>query len=1484
MVDDELNQADGAGQRPVKLGELVTLLDGRVVTRSNIAKVQIFHFKGEKVSEWLELLEQITNEMTEEEKFHQISKYVWWEMRPEVMRVAADAAGNWGNFKAEMQRRYQLGDRLLTTEDLERLERSDFTTVGAFVTVFEKMARKVPGLAEESQCAIFLSNFTKCKSVSLTRRGAIERKLTWETVKQSLVDEELNQVLTVTQPQAKAAKKVVEQVEDDDDDEGEEVAKLTKSQRKARNQAAGGQGSKKGAGVQAVALAQVNTNQASTSGAPPQGPAPLGPWPGPLPPVWPGYSPYDLWPFYNQPGPPIGGPTAHVAEGYPTAPTQGVNCKEGANSSSKHPRLMSTSLVKRRVRDKVKTKEVTGRTVRDEAVEAADEVTVTADKAVKETNAEATGMDKVEMTGQGKEDEEDERLRKEEEEQAAQRAKKRKPENRPERAGKGEGSRKQKYAVPLEDGLDIEALVDRLLEGHNDLLNLKDILIFAPKLREGFKTRCSRRRMASVRLGDLIPVEAHWAVPGMKMDWKSVRIVSVNLSIKGKPCSGMLDTGAEMNIIKESDALRLGMDIDRMDSGFLYGANGKTHFTGTASNVVIEIGKAKVWILGLDFAQMTERIRGTGSYEERVAQIVRESLDWRQFARRMLRLWPQPIDRQGRTMCFDGVNLDEFLEAFLIFGDGQRWTEAQRVKQTWAELIATLREAFAAGRRRRLHREVRDYIPELRTRPRVQLEGVEGDERRSRECRRESEQLGIPRRPRTGKRRGRQGRGDSLEERDQVLAMDTGGVLPTDDVGEGALPIESQRYDSDDLPAREIRTLPISETCPIETGIRGCDPGVAHEAPILTHDGEEVSLQFVLTTASNWPTRIDTTERVVSDAASEDRRDRPYRWRDTRDMALDPPQGELQLTIGPATMVTMQEHEGRDLTPARVVESDPQCHSVDTWGPDDRRRMREDTLRDVIWPRYEQRQRELELIAASRQPQAKVLAHRDGAYEGPQTEQAREVTPMYGELRHDGQEDQPQSEPAMEDGERGAIGPSSLDGLPLLSESQLAERPNESKGSLTAQLYDMESPRMQTLRVGSSPLDFGDTPRRDGDRSEAGMRGFVEAGPERTQGASMTHEEESLPESRRSVDHELGRRDSWLAEETGRMPSLHFPGWLAFERLGQTARPHLPEDRTIGGVRVLYDDLTMQRTYIGGGLAATREAIEQTLEEAEAVLRIQEREVSDWRAQVQRVLREYEPPTNATDRNRLELRVVLETVRSSQLESQVSTLIRLRHETEEQTQRLFYEDAATTRWQEEVRMRRRTGEEPMPEGERTQVEEGLQVRLLFGASVRELAGVMEHVRRVTQTEVVRGEVLHDAVQRIGVLEQENKGLRDMVRDLVASAEQARQSTSRLEQRITDLEEGPRRQATTDLVDERRTEGQQIPIGYAQVTHEVEPRGVRLDIPRRDSQTEGPLGAMGMTCEEAAVVDKLMLEPNEIERRREGEARGLDWVPPSELAV
>ncbi|GBG59210.1 hypothetical protein CBR_g32226 [Chara braunii] len=188
-------------------------------------------------------------------------------------------------------------------------------------------------------------------------------------------------------------------------------------------------------------------------------------------------------------------------------------------------------------------------------------------------------------------EDEDEKLRKEEDKKAEERAKKRGAKTS---ADKEQEGKKRKYKVRMEEGFDVEGMVDRLLEGHNDLMNLKDILASAPKLRDELKARLSRRLVASVRLGTIIPKEAEWAETGTKMDWKSVACGCLDVVVKGKTCTTMVDTGEEINLIKEEHALRLGMEIDRSDNGVLMGANSRSVFIGTASRMVLEFGKVKV--------------------------------------------------------------------------------------------------------------------------------------------------------------------------------------------------------------------------------------------------------------------------------------------------------------------------------------------------------------------------------------------------------------------------------------------------------------------------------------------------------------------------------------------------------------------------------------------------------------------------------------------------------------------------------------------------------------------------------------------------------------------------------------------------------------------------------------------------------------------------------------------------------------------------
>ncbi|GBG86431.1 hypothetical protein CBR_g41428 [Chara braunii] len=208
--------SDGIERGPGATPEdFVKALEKREMARLQVPKVNIFHFNGDRVSEWLELLEQVTCEASEADKFKLMPRYVWWELRPEVMKVAADANGEWARFKEEMQRRFKLGDGLLTKEDMEMLRRDEFSTVGAFATAFEKMAKKVPGMAEEEQCATFLGHFKNWEASSLTKKVAPGKKLTWGAIKKGVLEGELDQVDIFQMRQARKKRKTLDTIASD---------------------------------------------------------------------------------------------------------------------------------------------------------------------------------------------------------------------------------------------------------------------------------------------------------------------------------------------------------------------------------------------------------------------------------------------------------------------------------------------------------------------------------------------------------------------------------------------------------------------------------------------------------------------------------------------------------------------------------------------------------------------------------------------------------------------------------------------------------------------------------------------------------------------------------------------------------------------------------------------------------------------------------------------------------------------------------------------------------------------------------------------------------------------------------------------------------------------------------------------------------------------------------------------------------------------
>ncbi|GBG63891.1 hypothetical protein CBR_g39672 [Chara braunii] len=100
----------------------------------------------------------------------------------------------------------------------------------------------------------------------------------------------------------------------------------------------------------------------------------------------------------------------------------------------------------------------------------------------------------VEAEKDNDEDEQDDSMHQEEDRKAEKRVKKRGAQEEVEPVLRDVAQKKKKYAVRLEEGFDMEKVIDRLLEGHNDPMTLKEILTSAPKLRDGLKGRFSATR------------------------------------------------------------------------------------------------------------------------------------------------------------------------------------------------------------------------------------------------------------------------------------------------------------------------------------------------------------------------------------------------------------------------------------------------------------------------------------------------------------------------------------------------------------------------------------------------------------------------------------------------------------------------------------------------------------------------------------------------------------------------------------------------------------------------------------------------------------------------------------------------------------------------------------------------------------------------------------------------------------------------------
>ncbi|GBG87229.1 hypothetical protein CBR_g45288 [Chara braunii] len=219
---------DGSG-KVLTLDDFIEALDRRERGPTNVPKVDTFHFNGERVSDWLNLVEQALVGLSDEVKFQRILRFVLHGHHQEVGKVVEVANGSWARFRDGMQKKYRLGDGLLTTTDLEVMNKDDFTTIGAFVQEFKKKARKlgdgllttadlevmnkddfttigasvqefkkkarkVHGISEEAQCAIFLGLLTASEASELTSHWGGSAKLTWATIDKGVEDGSLDQV------------------------------------------------------------------------------------------------------------------------------------------------------------------------------------------------------------------------------------------------------------------------------------------------------------------------------------------------------------------------------------------------------------------------------------------------------------------------------------------------------------------------------------------------------------------------------------------------------------------------------------------------------------------------------------------------------------------------------------------------------------------------------------------------------------------------------------------------------------------------------------------------------------------------------------------------------------------------------------------------------------------------------------------------------------------------------------------------------------------------------------------------------------------------------------------------------------------------------------------------------------------------------------------------------------------------------------------
>ncbi|GBG77200.1 hypothetical protein CBR_g23526 [Chara braunii] len=541
MTGENIDPANSnAGDRRNDILELARVIREADNQKTQLPKVQVPLFDGTNASAWADKFEQLGSccEWSSEKMLQMVKRYCMVKYKEEVSELV-QASRDWPDFKAKLLDKYQLGDQLLDLADLRKVSRRKFGTAKQFLTEFERVARLVPDLPDKDRCLIFLENFSKVEQRELMRD--MTGRYDWPKIKENLLAGSFDQMLY----------RLLKQQKEDREKEGVSADKdqaVYKTLTDMLNIMAD---------MKEERL-KLQVMMVQTKGGKRKGKAPV---------------------------------VEEVSDS---------SSEEEDEEEEEPPRKLTKAERKalNQIRGGQGTRHLMATTVlsRPAFKRPATAGLPQARKARRPPRPRAAPEEgpsqprKTETVSIEEDDgEEDELLRAENERQAKQRVMERESEMGKADIGEGElKKKKQVYTIPVEQGLDIEQIVDRILESQRDLFTLKEFLAASPKIREEFRHRLSRKKVMTVKMSDIFPQEISSVPPGTKMDWHCVATGLLKVQIGPCEYSAFIDDGAEMNIIREREAMGARVNINRADTGFLVGASGITPFCGTTSDVTVQ--------------------------------------------------------------------------------------------------------------------------------------------------------------------------------------------------------------------------------------------------------------------------------------------------------------------------------------------------------------------------------------------------------------------------------------------------------------------------------------------------------------------------------------------------------------------------------------------------------------------------------------------------------------------------------------------------------------------------------------------------------------------------------------------------------------------------------------------------------------------------------------------------------------------------------